>query len=124
MDVQDMYSQESAPANELKGFTKSFVKRTKDKREEDGAIKELLAFLREGRVNCGAKVCEKALKNTKAHKVYFASNCDELTQKKLSYYAELSEVEVAIVELDNNELGKKLAKPFQVSTVWIAKEDN
>ena len=117
-----MYSQESAPVNELSGFTKAFVKRTKDKREEDGAIKDLLAFYRENRVNCGAKVCEKALKNLKAHKVYFANNCDELTQKKLSYYAKLSGVEVTVVDLDNNELGKKLSKPFQVSTVWINKE--
>ena len=117
-----MYSEETAPANELKGFTKSFVKRTKDKREEDGAIKDLLAFQRENRINCGAKVCEKALKNAKAHKIYFASNCDELTQEKLSYYAGLQGVEVAVVELDNNELGRKLAKPFQVSTVWVSKE--
>lgn len=117
-----MYSEESAPANELKGFTKSFVKRTKDKREEDGAIKDLLAYQRENRINCGAKVCEKALKNAKVEKVYFASNCDDLTQRKLSYYAELAGVEVAVIELDNNELGKKLAKPFQVSTVWVSKE--
>lgn len=118
-----MYSEESAPVNELKGFTKSFVKRTKDKREEDGAVKDLLTFQREGRVNCGAKVCEKALKNSKAHKVYFSSNCDELTQQKLSHYATIAGIETVVIDLDNNELGKKLAKPFQVSTVWISKED-
>ncbi|MCH8519289.1 MAG: ribosomal L7Ae/L30e/S12e/Gadd45 family protein [Nanoarchaeota archaeon] len=122
MDLQDSYQESVTPSNELKGFTKSFVKRTKDKKQEDGAIKELLSFQRELRLHCGSKVAEKALKNAKAVKVFFASNCDELTQQKLSYYAQLNGIEVEQVAIDNNELGRKLSKPFAVSTVWVSKE--
>lgn len=122
MDIQESYQEASTPSNELKGFTKSFTKRTKDKKQEDGVIKELLSYQRDQRLNFGSKVCEKALKNSKAHKVYFASNCDELTQRKLSYYANLAGIDTQIVSVDNNELGRKLSKPFAVSTLWVTKE--
>jgi ribosomal protein L30E len=124
MEIQDEYIGSSTPSNELKGFTKTFTKRTKDKRQEEGAIKELLSYQRASRLNYGSKVCEKALKNSKAYKVFFANNCDELTQKKLTYYASLSGVEVEEVSVDNNELGRKLSKPFAVSTVWVQKEND
>ncbi len=124
MEIQDEYIGSDTPSNELKGFTKTFTKRTKDKRQEEGAIKELLSFQRASRLNYGSKVCEKALKNSNVFKVFFANNCDELTQQKLSYYATLVGIETEVVSVDNNELGRKLSKPFAVSTVWVQKENN
>ena len=124
MDIQDEYIGSSTPSNEMKGFTKTFTKRTKDKRQEEGAIKELLSFQRASRLSYGSKVCEKALKNSRVFKVYFANNCDELTQQKLSYYANLLGIETEVVSVDNNELGRKLSKPFAVSTVWVQLETN
>ena len=63
-DVAEMYVEESTPANEIKGFTKSFVKRTKNKKTEDVNIKELLTYAKENKIQIGAKVTEKNFKKS------------------------------------------------------------
>ena len=118
-DLAEMYTEEVTPANEIKGFTKSFQKRTKDKREEDVNVKELLTFAREGKIAIGAKVTEKGFKRGTVNKVYVASNCDELTLKKMKHYAKVSGSEIVELDLDNDELGQKLGKPFLISMVCI-----
>lgn len=118
-DLAEMYTEEVTPANEIKGFTKSFQKRSKDKRVEDKDVQELLTFAREGKVILGAKVTEKAFKQGKAVKAYASSNCDALTLKKIEHYAKIAGVDVVKLDLDNEELGQKLAKPFLVSMVCV-----
>lgn len=118
-NTAEMYFEEQTAANEIKGFTKSFTKRTKDKKEENKDVKDLLLFLKEGKLIIGAKVTEKAFKNSNAKKVYAASNCDELTLAKVKHYAKLANVEVIELELDNEELGQKLVKPFLVSMCCV-----
>lgn len=115
----EMYFEETSPSNEIKGFTKSFQKRTKDKREENKDVLDLLSFAKEGKIILGAKVTEKAFKNNKAKKVYTASNCDELTLKKIKHYANIAKVDVVELDLDNDELAQKLAKPFLISMVCV-----
>lgn len=114
-----MYFEEQTAANEIKGFTKSFTKRTKDKKEENKDVKDLLGFQKEGKLIVGAKVTEKAFKNSNAKKVYTASNCDELTLAKIKHYAKIANVEVIELDLDNLELGQKLVKPFLVSMCCV-----
>ena len=115
----EMYFEKQTAANEIKGFTKSFTKRTKDKKEENKDVKELLGFLKEGKLIIGAKVTEKAFKSGNAKKVYTASNCDELTLNKVKHYAKIADVEVVELDLDNQELGQKLTKPFLISMVCV-----
>lgn len=117
--IAEMYVEELTPSNEIKGFTKSFVKRTKDKREEDHSVKELLNYNKLGKIQVGAKITEKNFKKGVVAKVYVATNCDKLTLKMTKYYAKIAGVEVMELNLDNLELAQKLAKPFLISMVCV-----
>lgn len=114
-----MYVEETSPSNEIKGFTKSFVKRKKDKKTEDVSVKELLGFVKDKRVVIGAKVIEKKMKNNQISKVFLASNCQELVLRKIKHYAKISNVEVLVLDLDSSDLSLKLAKPFLVNVVGV-----
>ncbi len=118
-NATEMYMEEQTPASELKGFTKAFVKRSKDKKVEDKNVIELLAFNREKKLVLGARSAQKLFRSNKVKKVYTSSNPDELTLRVLKHYAKLSDVEVVELELDNLELGQKLGKPFNVSIVAV-----
>ncbi len=117
--IAEMYVEEATPVNELKGFTKSFVKRTKDKKEEDLSVKELLGYIKEKRVQIGAKITEKNFKKGEVAKVYAASNVDDFTLKKMRHYAKLLSVDVVVLELDNSDLAQKIGKPFLVNMVCV-----
>lgn len=117
----EMYVEEATPSNQVKGFTKSFVKRTKDKKEEDSTVKELLGFAKEGKIRIGAKITEKNFKSGNVSRVYAATNCDELTLKKIQHYGKISNVEVVILDLDNSELSQKLGKPFLISMACVVR---
>lgn len=115
----EMYMQEETASNHIKGFTKSFQKRSKDKKVEDKDVVELLTFNREKVLVLGAKVAEKMLKNGLTKKIYTSTNPDELTIAKLKHYGAISKVEIVELALDNEELGQKLGKPFNVSIVSV-----
>jgi ribosomal protein L30E len=109
---------ESAP-NELKGFSKKFVKRSKDKRSEDQNVIDLLTFNRENKLVFGAKIAEKLFKAGEVTKIYTSSNPNELTLEKIQHYGSLVGVEIVALDLDNSELGQKLGKPFTISMVSV-----
>ena len=113
--MAEEYYEEPSVANEISGYTKSFQKKTKEKRKEDPAIKDLLTHFREGRVYLGSRVAEKSFKNGKMKKVFVASNSDELTLEKFRHYAEINGVEIVELDMDREELGQKLGKPFLVA---------
>ena len=115
----EMYYDETTSSNEIKGFTKSFQKRSKAKKEENKDVIELLSFVKSGLVLIGAKVTEKAFKNGNVKKVYVASNCEPLTLKKIEHYAKIAGVDVVKLSLNNDELREKLAKPFLISMVCV-----
>ena len=116
---EEMYTQEETPANHIKGFTKDFQKRTKDKKEENKDVVELLGFQKSGKIMIGAKVTQKAFRNGLAKKVFTSSNCDEMTLRKVKHYAKIAGVDVVTLDLDNEELSQKLAKPFLISMVCV-----
>lgn len=118
-NTNDMYFEDVTPANEIKGFTKSFQKRTKSKKTEDTNVIEILSYVKAGTLILGSKVTEKAFKNGAAKKVFVASNCDKFALKKVNHYAKISNVDVVKLELNNEELGEKLGKPFLVSMVCV-----
>ena len=117
--IAEMYVEEVTPVNEIKGFTKSFVKRTKDKREEDKNVIELLSYIKEKRVLIGAKITEKCFKNGVVSKVYTASNVDDLTLRKTQHYAKIANVEVVVLDLNNSDLAQKIGKPFLINMVCV-----
>jgi ribosomal protein L30E len=121
-NTTEMYFEEVKPSNELKGFTKTFQKRTKDKKVEDKDVVEMLSFLKSGNLKFGAKITEKSFKKGIVKKVYASSNCDDLTLKKIKHYAKILNVDVVELDLDNEELGSKLQKPFLVSMVCVVEE--
>lgn len=115
---------EDSKSNEIKGFTKNFVKRTKDKKSEDVNIKDLLNFVKEKKTRIGFKVCEKNFKKNLVEKIYVANNCEELALRRINHYANLVGCEVITLELNNSDLAQKLAKPFLVSVITVVKEAN
>ena len=115
----EMYYEDVTASNEIKGFTKSFQKRSKAKKEEDKEVVELLSYAKKKLISIGAKVTEKAFKNANVKKVYAASNCDELTLKKIEHYAKIAGVDVVKLKLDNQELSEKLVKPFLISMICV-----
>jgi len=121
-NIAEMYVEETNPSNDIKGFTKSFVKRTKDKKAEDVNIKNLLNFVKEGKTQIGAKTCEKNFKNSIVETVFVSNDCEEVTLKKINHYAKVANVEVITIDLDNRDLAQKLNKPFLVSVVCVKKE--
>jgi ribosomal protein L30E len=121
-DVAEMYVEETTPANEIKGFTKSFVKRTKDKKTEDANVKELLSFAKENKIQIGAKITEKNFKKSNVEKVFTSSNCDDKALRKIRHYANLLGVNVIKLDIDNSELAQKMGKPFLVSMVCVVKQ--
>lgn len=120
-DVAEMYVEEVTPANEVKGFTKTFVKRSKDKKTEDVNVKELLTFAKEKKIQIGAKITEKNFKKGNVAKVFTANNCDDLTLRKIKHYANLAKVDVVQLDLDNGELAQKMGKPFLISMICVRK---
>lgn len=120
-NLAEMYTEEATPSNEIRGFTKSFQKRTKDKKAEDVNVTELLGYQRANKVVLGAKVTEKKFKNGSIAKVFASSNCDELTLRKARHYAKLAKVDVVVLDIDSEEVGQKLAKRFFVSMVGVLK---
>ena len=118
----EMYVEEVSPANELKGFTKSFVKRSKDKREENKDVKDMISAQKEGRLICGTRVTEKRVKSGKSTKIYLASTCDSLMRTKLEHYAAIAGIECVSVDLSSEELAQKLGKPFYVTVACEVNE--
>ena len=117
-----IYFEEESLANPVKGFTKSFQKRSKDKKTEDAEVVELLSYVRDNKVIFGTKVTEKSFKNGTAKKVFVASNCDDLVLKKMKHYGKISGVDVVELNLDSDELSQKLGKPFLISMVCVRDE--
>ena len=108
--------------NELRGFTKSFKRFGKEKKEEDPKIKELLLFQKANKIIIGTKKAQKLFKNNLVEKVYLSQNCLDLTKKLINHYSKLTKVEIVDLEVDSKELGIKLQKPFLVNVVCIIKK--
>ncbi|MFW6286221.1 MAG: ribosomal L7Ae/L30e/S12e/Gadd45 family protein [Nanoarchaeota archaeon] len=118
-DIAEMYVEEITPSNEIKGFTKSFVKRTKDKRTENVNVKELLGYAKENKIIIGAKVTEKKFKQGDVKKIFTSKNCDKKALIKIGHYAKISKVDIVELDIDNSELAQKLGKPFLVSMICV-----
>jgi large subunit ribosomal protein L30e len=82
-------------------------------------LKELKSKLQEGKVILGTDRVMKALRNSATQKVFLASNTTEKTKEDVNHYANLSEVKIVNLELDNEELGVFCKKNFFISVLAI-----
>lgn len=113
------YLDDTPEQDNLKGFTKTFIRKGKEKREEDPKIKELLVFFRNNKLQLGSKITKKNFKNGLVEKVFVSTNCSELQLDLVKHYGKLNKVEIVQLDLDNSELAAKLSKPFLVSMVCV-----
>lgn len=74
-----------------------------------------------GKLVFGFEKTMKLLKKDKIKAIFLASNCSEIMKKDIKHYAKISNVEVADLEMKNNEVGIFCKKPFSVSVVSLEK---
>ena len=62
-----------------------------------------------------------ALRKDEVKKVFMASNCPKGVRSDVEHYAKLTNVEVALLDIPNDELGVVVKKPFSVSVIALLK---
>ena len=67
----------------------------------------------------GEEQCLRAVKASKAKKVYVASNAKESLVKDLNRYSRLNGVELVILDVDNLELGAVCKKLYPIAVITL-----
>lgn len=67
----------------------------------------------------GERETEKLLRKGQIKKIILAKNAKEDLIKRMKRYQEIYKINVEISEMDNEEIGIKLKKPFKVMVVGI-----
>jgi len=89
----------------------------KEVSEELKHLKEKLQ--KKEKVIIGTDRVLKELKAKEISKVFLASNCPQKIKQDVLYYAELAEISVIELEMDNEELGVFCKKNFFVAVIGI-----
>lgn len=63
----------------------------------------------------------KELKLGKISKVYLTSNCPKDIMETIEHYKKVSDIEVAKLDIPNDELGTFCKKPFPISVLSVKK---
>ena len=92
------------------------------KKELSEELKLLRDRVKEGKALVGMERVVKALKTGNLSKVFLASNAAEDSKETVEHYANLANIPVVILGLDNEELGVLCKKNFFISTVGIIGE--
>lgn len=78
---------------------------------------DLRKALRETTITFGTESTLKRLRNSKAKRVFIASNCPENIKKKLEYYIKIGKVELVKLDIPSDEIGLVCKKPFSISVL-------
>ena len=73
------------------------------------------------KVIIGSNKTLELLKLSRLSKIYLSKNAPESVVKDIDYYSKLSNVDVIRLDINNEELGALLKKPFKVAVVSILK---
>jgi ribosomal protein L30E len=92
------------------------------KKELSEDLKLLRDRVKEGKAIVGTERVVKALKTGNLSKVFLVSNTSEDTKETIEHYANLANVSVMVLGLDNEELGVLCKKNFFISVVGIIEE--
>ncbi len=87
----------------------------------DDPLQKLRLLIGSERMVIGSERTLKYLKNGKVEEIYLASNAPEEVVADIEYYAKLANVPVYKLEIDNEELGGFIRKPFKVAVISILK---
>lgn len=82
---------------------------------------ELTAGLKQDKLVIGTKQTIKALRKIAVSKIFLASNCPQIIEDDINYYAKLVDIPVEKLSIKCDELGTQCKKPFLISVVGIAK---
>ena len=89
------------------------------KKETSEDLKLIKSKLLENKIVIGKDATVKKLKTDKLEKVYLASNCPDRNRQDVEQYAQLANVTVLTLELDNEELGVFCKKNYFISVLGI-----
>jgi ribosomal protein L30E len=92
------------------------------KKEINEEIKLLKAKVQDGKAVLGTDQVIKGLRDKSLSKVFLASNCPDGTKSDIQHYADLVNVSVVQLDLNNEELGVVCKKEFFISVLGIVGE--
>lgn len=84
-------------------------------------VAELKKLVGNKKLILGADRTIKDLKRGEAKKVFLASNCKKETKEDILHYAKTHKIEVSQLDVNNEELGVIVKKPFAVSVICLLK---
>jgi len=84
-------------------------------------IEDIRKNLKSEKQIIGTEETVKALKLGKLSKVYLASNCNPIVRKDIEHYAKLSNTELVMLDIPNDELGVACRKTFSISVLSMLK---
>ena|SRR3989338_3998736 len=87
------------------------------KLETEPNLLELKAKLQDGKAVLGTASTVKRLQAGTLGKIFLASNCPDTIKKEIRHLAGLSQIQIAELGLDNEELGVFCKKNFFVSVL-------
>lgn len=82
---------------------------------------EIKKLLNSDKLIIGADETMKALKKNKLKKIMIASNANPKFVSDVEYYKNMSDVEVEMLNLTNEEIGAICRKPFLISVLGVLK---
>lgn len=85
-------------------------------------MEDIKKLAKENKVVIGTEQTLKSLREGRVSKILLSSNCPDDVKEDIKHYAGLSEVEVAELDIPNDELGIMCRKQFSVSVLGIKKE--
>jgi large subunit ribosomal protein L30e len=88
---------------------------------KQGNIKEIKKLLKTDKLVIGAEKVVKGLKAGSIEKIFLSSNCPAKTTERIAHYAGLTKIDVAIIDMPNDELGIICKKMFSISVLGINK---
>jgi large subunit ribosomal protein L30e len=83
------------------------------------SIKEIKKLIKTDKLVIGTEEVVKALKAGSIEKIYLCSNCPDSIKERIGHYAALTSIQVATIDMPNDELGIICKKMFSISVLGI-----
>ncbi|MFC1723089.1 ribosomal L7Ae/L30e/S12e/Gadd45 family protein [Nanoarchaeota archaeon] len=84
-------------------------------------IAEIKKLVKEDKLIIGKDLTMKGLTSGKVEKIFLASNCPTDTRDDIKHYADIGEVEVVDLSIENVELGDICKRPHYIAVMGVKK---
>ena len=84
-------------------------------------MKKLSEALKSGKIVIGSDRTLKLLKNDKLESIFISNNCSLEIKKDIEHYSKINKVKVIELDMNNEEVGAFVKKPFSVSVISLGK---